>query len=547
MPFYERQPYIQPLYLVVSEVMRGEIRIPRFQRPGTEETWKAEQRGDLLDSLYRGFPIGTILLWSTAKPIKTIDHVGGFSIPPSPANSSQRLLLDGHQRLSTLVQILGPGLLGDLGRSGAQVVGQPLNESADSERWTFELNPAKDEDSRERFILLRAGQIPTPTQLPLNIALDRTALNKWIRDRSQPLSEHQIAEADALRDRLREYSIPVAVLVADSLQDATESFKRINSSGEPMSAFNMVVALAYQSDFDPQEIFQQYRADLLDPLGWQGISDTDILRVCAGLIGQGPAKFRVDEMARKLLQSREVIEQTFKQVEQAAKKLGDFCGILGPEALPYSWQLITLAICLKATTELSADEDDAVKRWFWLTTYGEVFAGVNSTVYDRSKKALEAMMRGQSWMAMERDVTSKIRQPQRFDFRAARSKACALAMARFHDKYEQSGQSKQYGLAHQALAKGAGAMALLLTTGQRSTWWHLMVVPDEDSVVGYREALKRRERGICETEDNRLLASIGVPEEVEGNVNELLGARRDVLLKNEEEFVKDLGLQWADQ
>ncbi|HID31136.1 MAG TPA: DUF262 domain-containing protein, partial [Desulfobacterales bacterium] len=107
MPFYERQPYIQPLYQIVSEVLQGDIRIPRFQRPGTETTWSAEKRGNLLDSLYRGFPIGTILLWSTKKPINTLDAVGGFTIKSASSKDGQRLLLDGHQRLSTLVQVLG--------------------------------------------------------------------------------------------------------------------------------------------------------------------------------------------------------------------------------------------------------------------------------------------------------------------------------------------------------------------------------------------------------------------------------------------------------
>jgi hypothetical protein len=541
-PFYERQPYIQPLYLVVSEVMRGEIRIPRFQRPGTETTWSPEQRGDLLDSLYRGFPIGTILLWSTGKQIATLDRIGGFRIPRSSTDAGQRLLLDGHQRLSTLVQVLGPGLEGDLKRSGAQVERQSADEPVDREQWVFELDPAeKAEESRERFILLRSGQNPTPTQLPLAIALDRTALNKWIRDRKEPLSDNQIAEADALRDRLREYSIPVAVLVANSLREATESFKRINSSGAPMSDFNMVAALAYQDGFDPQEVFERYRGKLLEPLGWQGVSDTDILRVCAGLAGQPPANFKVDRIASWLREQGDAIEQAFNAIVRTAEKLGRLCGIRGPEALPYSWQLITLAICLGGERDELPEEDDAVRRWLWLTTYGEVFAGVNSAIYARSRKALDEMMQGGDWTAMERDVTRKVRPPQRFDFRAARSKASALAMARHQDKDDTE------DAAHRALAKGVTSMGLLQPSGRRSTWWHLMVIPEGHSISEYREALKQREKGMTEADAKRRLEIIGVPEQAQGSITDLLRARRDVLLQREAEFVKGLGLEWAER
>ncbi|MCI5166185.1 MAG: DUF262 domain-containing protein [Candidatus Electrothrix sp. GM3_4] len=209
MPFYERQPYIQPLYLIVAEVMRGEIQVPRFQRPGTEVTWSPERRGDLLDSLYRGFPIGTILLWSARQKIHTLKTVGGFTIPQSDPDqrAEQRLLLDGHQRLSTLVHILGPGLL-----QGRAVI--PAEESfgsgEDREHWFFELKSEKKGDpSRERFILLKPSQEPRSTQVPLEIVLDRSRLNQWIREHEGALDESMVVEADALRDRLREYSIPV--------------------------------------------------------------------------------------------------------------------------------------------------------------------------------------------------------------------------------------------------------------------------------------------------------------------------------------------------
>jgi len=560
-PYYERQPYIQPLYSVVSDVMRGEIRVPRFQRPGTEETWTDEQRGDLLDSLYRGFPIGTLLLWSTAKKIRTLDQVGGVAIPPAPESSTTRLVLDGHQRISTLVLILGAGLRGELGRVPPPA--QKLDADSDAPqkretgRWVFDLAPSPNSDStRERFVLLRSEQNPTETQLPLDIALDRAALNKWIREKKESLKDEEIAAADALRDRLREYNIPVAVLVADSLQDATESFKRINSSGQPMSAFNMVAALAYQEDFDPQEVFQHYRSELLEPIGWQDVSDSDILRVCAAKVGQAPLKFGVEDTAKKLSENREVIESSFRQIRRAADKLGSLCGIYGPKALPYSWQLITLAICFpEDRSEFSGEESDrAIRRWFWITTYGEVFGGVNSAVYDRSKRALEDMMRGASGdetQMMQRDVAPRVRAPQRFDFRAARSKACALAMARYQDKDVNGDGIQDVPSAcdshHRALASlGVSAMHTLTTTSKRSLWWHQVVVPEGTQVTQYRDALKRRADGTASNQDRTLLATIFVPEDKDGDVDALLEARRVALLRQEKEFVETIGLQWAD-
>ena len=543
MPFYERQPYIQPLYQIVSEVLSGDIRIPRFQRPGTETTWTPERRGDLLDSLYRGFPIGTILLWSTRMPIRTLDVVGGFRVQKAVSSEGQRLLLDGHQRLSTLAQILGPGLISDLQLQEVERAPGDPTKSGDEEVWVFDLQPIKESlKSRDRFVLLKRDQQPTSTQLPLHTALDRKELNRWLRDRQPPLNDTQITEADALRDRLREYSIPVAVLVADSLEDATESFKRINSSGVPMSDFNMVAALAYQDGFDPQALFEEYRGDLLEPLGWQDVPDSNILRVCAALAGQHPAKLEVDKLAHQLRDNKDLISKAFDAVAEAAKAIRQACGIHGPEALPYSWQLITLAIKFGSdSSDLSEPETlEAVRRWLWVTTYGEVFAGINSAIYDRGGAALTAMIQGGSWLAMERDVTKKVRPVARFDFRAARAKASALLMARYQDGGDLEGP------AHRALAAGGSSLGLLQAKGKRSTWWHLAVIDDQTSIIKYREALQRRASGNSIDSDNPLLTRLGVPSDAQGSIPHLLTARRDLLKTEEQQWVSELGLEWAD-
>jgi len=47
---------------LVDMVKRGELRLPEMQR---RYVWTATRVRDLLDSLYRGYPSGTILVWET--------------------------------------------------------------------------------------------------------------------------------------------------------------------------------------------------------------------------------------------------------------------------------------------------------------------------------------------------------------------------------------------------------------------------------------------------------------------------------------------------
>jgi uncharacterized protein with ParB-like and HNH nuclease domain len=47
---------------LVDMINRGELRLPELQR---RYIWPATRVRDLLDSLYRGYPSGTILVWET--------------------------------------------------------------------------------------------------------------------------------------------------------------------------------------------------------------------------------------------------------------------------------------------------------------------------------------------------------------------------------------------------------------------------------------------------------------------------------------------------
>ncbi len=552
MPFYERQPYIQTLHQIVKEVMRGDIRVPRFHRPGTEKTWRPEQRGDLLDSLYRGFPVGTIVLWSTPMLIKTFDVVGGFRIPPEPPSASrrpQRLLLDGHQRLSTLVRILGPGLVEELAEEGVQATRVQPGEEDDAkikkEEWVFELNSA--DNSRERFILLKPDTQAARTQLPLDKIFNRVEVNRWIRSRNPELTAAQERAVDGVRDRLREYNMPVAMLAADSLEEATESFKRINPIVTTTTGdFHMVAALAFDADNDPHEQFARARSEHLAPIGWEDVSDNDILRVVMGLLEKrNPAKLDVAELAERVRNDRGLVDRAFQSVVATAQLLRG-CGVHGRSALPYSWQVITLAVHLGRThaSGIPSSFDDttktAVEKWFWLTTYGEIFSGLNSSVVDRSLAALADLLEGRDWGKMQRDGTWQVRPVASFDFRTARSKACALAMARYQDG------GNLEGSAHHALTLGGTSLQLLYAGGKRSQWSDVAIVTPEYGIAAIRAALRRRERNETPiTGDQELLERLGISPTDVGTTDELLAVRRDRLLAAEKEFVAKLGLTWA--
>ncbi|MDE2446830.1 MAG: DUF262 domain-containing protein, partial [Alphaproteobacteria bacterium] len=81
---------------LVGMIERGELRLPEMQR---RYVWRSTQVRDLLDSLYRGYPSGAILLWETDEDVPQQKFAVSQELNPY---KTTRLLLDGQQRLTSL-------------------------------------------------------------------------------------------------------------------------------------------------------------------------------------------------------------------------------------------------------------------------------------------------------------------------------------------------------------------------------------------------------------------------------------------------------------
>jgi hypothetical protein len=85
---------------LVGMIERGELRLPEMQR---QYVWRSTRVRDLLDSLYRGYPSGAILLWETDETVPLQEFA--VSQQRNPYQST-RLLLDGQQRLTSLSAVI---------------------------------------------------------------------------------------------------------------------------------------------------------------------------------------------------------------------------------------------------------------------------------------------------------------------------------------------------------------------------------------------------------------------------------------------------------
>src|SRR5436305_1828802 len=84
---------------LVDMIKDGDLRLPEMQR---RYIWPATRVRDLLDSLYRGYPSGTILVWETDQEVPS----KGMAVQQTSGAFTPKLLLDGQQRLTSLSAVI---------------------------------------------------------------------------------------------------------------------------------------------------------------------------------------------------------------------------------------------------------------------------------------------------------------------------------------------------------------------------------------------------------------------------------------------------------
>lgn len=89
---------------IVSGAMAGEFRLPKFQRPFV---WTDAEVLYLLDSLMRGYHVGTVFLWRRYRMPATVTSFGGVEVT-CPAGESH-LVIDGQQRIGSVVRAFCSG------------------------------------------------------------------------------------------------------------------------------------------------------------------------------------------------------------------------------------------------------------------------------------------------------------------------------------------------------------------------------------------------------------------------------------------------------
>src|SRR2546428_2014800 len=87
---------------LITWTLNKDLRLPGIQR---RYVWQATRVRDLFDSLYRGYPSGSILVWETSQDVE-IKNLSVDSTGSQTMFNIKKILLDGQQRITSLTAVI---------------------------------------------------------------------------------------------------------------------------------------------------------------------------------------------------------------------------------------------------------------------------------------------------------------------------------------------------------------------------------------------------------------------------------------------------------
>lgn len=340
MSVVDPQPLSQPnaVALKVQDLVRhalsGKVRVPRFQRPFR---WTESDILQLFDSIWHGYPIGSLLFWERTAPAADVSF-GPVKFAAPPLDNAW-FVVDGQQRLTALTGVLA---------------------APDDATGAFELYF----DLTEQRFRHRGRRTPPATWLPLRHVLQTKALLRWILEfQRHGGSEDLVDLATALGSQIRDYTVPVAVVSRVDEPTLRVIFDRMNNFGKRMHRSEVFHALhASYGEQAPRDL-----SDLSDgvaALGFGDMTDDTVLRTVLAARGGDPYRDFRDEFADATDRAR-AYEETGVALERVVRFLQAEVGIPHIRLLPYAFVVPVLARFFSLFDSPDPRTLVLLRRWAW--------------------------------------------------------------------------------------------------------------------------------------------------------------------------------------
>jgi hypothetical protein len=252
---------------LIFDIKKGLIKIPKFQR---DFVWSIEKTAGLLDSILKGYPIGTFILWETTFRLNDVKNIGNLKLPEVLEDTKIQYVLDGQQRITSLYAAY----------LGAKI--QKEGEKKITDYNKIYVNLEKDFDSDDEPIV--TSEKPEVEHITLNKILNFQESLIEIKDK---YSNEYFNKIHTYSQAFATYDFSTIILKKDDIESAIEVFTRINTGGQTLTLFEIMSAKTYDEkrNFDMEKKFQELITELSE-INYESISNSILLNSIALVISK---------------------------------------------------------------------------------------------------------------------------------------------------------------------------------------------------------------------------------------------------------------------
>lgn len=389
---------------LVGMIERGELRLPEMQR---RYVWRSTRVRDLLDSLYRGYPSGAILLWETDEAVPLQDFAIGQQNNPY---KSTRLLLDGQQRLTSLSAVIRGEQVSVRGRQRpiellfnldhpeqlAEVTEVNEDDGEDDDEPSDDEADSNEDELQKRFDRMtfvvatrKLEQLPQWVKVTEVFKTDSDA-QFLKRAGITSFEDHRYEKYSQRLARLRgvrKYVYRMDVLERRlSYDEVTEIFVRVNSLGAKLRSSDLALAQITVKWRGALKTFQAFQSQCV-----KAGFDIDLGLYLKNMVAFGTGQSRFLTVGKLPIES---LQQAWKDsvpgMEFAMNFLRNNAGIDGPALLSSPFLLVTLGYYgHKRNYQIGEEESRRLRYWVLAANAkGRYSRGSSETLLDQDLATL---------------------------------------------------------------------------------------------------------------------------------------------------------------
>ncbi len=363
------EPQTSTLSAIVNDIEKGSLKIPQFQR---DFVWRRQKSAKLLDSIVKGFPVGTFIIWKTKERLRSIKEIGGASLQPTPEGDSTQYVLDGQQRLTSLFASL----------KGLQVKREDVIE--DFSKFYIDLTAAEDED----IVVVSVTESDSKSFIKLSDLLygGLTFLASYPAEYHPRIEEY--------KKRFESYAFSTVLIKEAPIDVATEIFTRLNVGGVPLSVFEIMVAKTFEpsENFDLAEKCEGLISKLRD-VDYETVSEATVLQTVSVLIQKECRKKDILTLKKKDFIA--AWPAAVDAIERSVDYFRNYYRIPVSKLLPYNALIVPFAYFFyRSNDKPTGDIQKYLQDFFWRTALSGRYSSAQETKLAQDVKRIDDIVAG---------------------------------------------------------------------------------------------------------------------------------------------------------